>query len=219
MKIEEITDELESTTLKSAPSEPPVDLLAQALQYGASKQDGSEKETSTPELPPAMADARSKTTHQMLAELNEHPLFMTELEENDSLDAIRALAYEGTPAEVADNFRERGNECFKEKGWKDAKEFYTKGVDVLLLEIRRRQRGEQPKEGVSAAKEEVRKEIKMLEGLLVNRAAAHLELSGCFYKVSVHRTLTISQRTIAPRPSTAPMPFFYMLEISKRSID
>lgn len=186
MKIEELTEDVEKTNL-SEPAQQELDLFTQALKYGSSKpNDSSDDPSSAPDEP------RKKTTEEILADLNEHPLFMTELEENDALEAIRALAYEGTPAEVGDNFRERGNECFKDKGWKDAKEFYNKGVEVLLLEIRRRQRGEKPKEGVSDAKEEVGKEIKILESLLVNRAATHLELSMYYsFTLIINRLLIV----------------------------
>lgn len=103
---------------------------------------------------------------------------MTELEENDELEAFKALAYEGTPLEVATNFKEQGNDSFKEKRLADAKEFYTKGVNILLAEVRRRQRGEKregdvPEEGP----DEVVEEVKVLEVLLVNRAMAHLGLA------------------------------------------
>ena len=47
------------------------------------------------------------------------------------LEAIKALQHEGTKAEVAQGFKERGNEMVAEKQWKDAKEFYTKGIAVL----------------------------------------------------------------------------------------
>lgn len=51
--------------------------------------------------------------------------------DNLELDALRALQYEGTPAEVAQGFKEQGNEVVKTKQWKDGKEFYTKGLAVL----------------------------------------------------------------------------------------
>jgi tetratricopeptide (TPR) repeat protein len=99
---------------------------------------------------------------------------MTELEENNNdLDALKALAYEGTPLEVATGFKERGNESFSEKGYKDAKEFYTKAINVLLIEVRKRQKLTLEEGG---DKEEVKKEVAVLEACLVNRAACHLEL-------------------------------------------
>ncbi|EMC95540.1 hypothetical protein BAUCODRAFT_24588 [Baudoinia panamericana UAMH 10762] len=63
------------------------------------------------------------------------PLFMTSLddadEDNEQLQALRALAYEGTKAEVADNFRTQGNECVKTKQWRDARDFYSKAIQAL----------------------------------------------------------------------------------------
>lgn len=60
-----------------------------------------------PALPPDVADVKSKTTEQFLREMNKMPLFMTELDEtdeegglNESLQALKALAYEGEPHEV-----------------------------------------------------------------------------------------------------------------------
>ncbi|KAI9653781.1 MAG: hypothetical protein M1831_005648 [Alyxoria varia] len=72
----------------------------------------------------------------LLSDLNRHPLFMTSLDpdtaaSNPELDAIRALAYEGTKSEVAANFRNQGNDLAKQKSWKDADEFYIKALDVI----------------------------------------------------------------------------------------
>jgi tetratricopeptide repeat protein 4 len=122
-----------------------------------------------------MAALRNKSADEILADLNKTPLFMTTLEDNDELEAMKALAYEGTPLEVASGFKERGNESFKERGYKDAKEFYTKSINILLVEVRKRQKGEAKSEE-EGGEEEVKKEIAVLEACLVNRAACHLEL-------------------------------------------
>ena len=176
MKIEELSDDFTSSVNVSGSQkyDEPIsgpDLLTQAMNASASPdaQDGT-----TPSLPPGMAAIRNKSADEILKELNKAPLFMTELEENDELEAMRALAYEGTPAEVAQGFKERGNESFKEKGWKDAKEFYGKAIQVLLIEVRKRQKGEKSEAADDA--EEIKKEIGILEACLVNRAACHLEL-------------------------------------------
>jgi len=126
-----------------------------------------------PALPPAMAAMHGKSTAEILADLNKTPLFMTELEENDELEAFKALAYEGTPAEVAQNFRERGNECFKERQWADAKEFYTKGIQVLQEEQRKRATDTRSSHIKSSEEQE---ELLVLETSFVNRAACHLAL-------------------------------------------
>ncbi|KAI1001006.1 hypothetical protein K3495_g7196 [Podosphaera aphanis] len=128
----------------------------------------------TPDLPPYMASMQDKSADEIIADLQNSPMFMTEIVENDDLEALRALAYEGTTLEIASGFKDRGNECFKEKGWKDAKEFYTKAIDVILLEVRKRQRDE--KSDAKITESEKKREIHVLEVCLVNRAACHLEL-------------------------------------------
>ncbi|KAJ6257126.1 hypothetical protein Dda_8011 [Drechslerella dactyloides] len=82
---------------------------------------------------PAPPTASSASLEQHEKELFQIPLFMQSLdgvteEDNTALEALRAMAYEGEPHEVADNFRERGNECYQSKNWKDAVEFYTKAL-------------------------------------------------------------------------------------------
>jgi tetratricopeptide (TPR) repeat protein len=171
MTTEGLSEEYNSSMKLSEVSSP--DLLTQAMNAFPtnlpSAQDGT-----TPSLPPAMAAMKNKSGHEILKDLNKLPLFMTELEENDEIEAMKALAYEGTPAEVSQGFKERGNESFKDRGWKDAKEFYGKAIQVLLGEVRKRQKGEE--EQTRKDGEEVKKEIAILEACLVNRAACHLEL-------------------------------------------
>jgi tetratricopeptide (TPR) repeat protein len=177
MKIEELPDDFASRANVSSPpgatQQPAADLLTQAVNaYSSAPPSSTSKDGTTPDLPPAMAALRNKPAEEILADLNKMPLFMTSLEENDELEALKALAYEGTPLEVASGFKERGNESFKERGWKDAKEYYGKGIQVLLAEVRKRQEGEH----TAADKEETMKEVSVLEACLVNRAACHLEL-------------------------------------------
>lgn len=89
-------------------------------------------------------------------------------EDNIQLEALRALQYEGTPAEVALGFKERGNEMVAEKRWKDAKEFYTKGILALRAP---------PKEGAPPDDEvEKAKERRVEEACYINRALCNLEL-------------------------------------------
>ncbi|KAM3414408.1 hypothetical protein BST61_g11046 [Cercospora zeina] len=92
-------------------------------------------DTITAAMPPSMEAKRTKTASELLAEMNRVPLFMTTLDETDGaggenlmLEAIKALAYEGTKAEVAANFREQGNEAARAKNWRDAREFYSKAI-------------------------------------------------------------------------------------------
>jgi hypothetical protein len=113
--------------------------------------------STTPALPPGLADLNSVSRDEFFSSMERHPLFMHNLDGTDSenieLEALRALAYEGTPREVALNFKEQGNEAFREKRYRDALEFYTKGIAV--------------KSG----------ENEIEEPLLLNRAAVNLELS------------------------------------------
>lgn len=55
--------------------------------------------------------------------------------------------------EIAQNFKEQGNDAFKEKRYRDALKFYTQGIDAKPTDPR------------------------TLEALLCNRAACNLELS------------------------------------------
>ncbi|KAK3939796.1 Tetratricopeptide repeat protein 4 [Diplogelasinospora grovesii] len=158
-----------------------------------------------PELPPGrtLLD-RKMTVEETYEELKKHPMFMTELpdgEESEELAALQALAYEGTPLENASNFKEQGNECFKEKRWADAKEFYAKGVAILEKARRERQPPKPTKYTTKAIvpsssttssqtkppskpetgepptpEEQLEEEQDLLETLYLNRAAAHLSL-------------------------------------------
>ncbi|KAI9171230.1 Hsp70/Hsp90 co-chaperone-like protein [Paramyrothecium foliicola] len=159
MHIEELTQQMEQA-------------MSLAQQQDASQTQGTGSDATKPTLPPR------KTVDEVLADLNKSPLFMTELEENDDTAALQALDYEGTPLENGTDFKERGNECFKIKGFGDAKEFYTKGVLILAAEERKRANGEVTKnlDGEPDSEEEITKQRATLETLYVNRAACHLEL-------------------------------------------
>lgn len=129
------------------------------------------------ELPPYLADSKPQTVDEVVADLKKTPFFMTSLddagdEDNPELDAIRALLYEGTRAEVAENFREQGNEFAKEKKWKDGKEVYTKGLVALRQKVN------------EGEKEEPERERKVKEALLANRALCHLELRTVYYPLA-----------------------------------
>ncbi|KAF9481982.1 40S ribosomal protein S7 [Pholiota conissans] len=92
---------------------------------------------------------------EVLAAFDSVPLFMKSLPEDDSdptLSALQSLIYEGTPDEIAQNFKEQGNEYFKGKRYREALGFYTQGVDA------------KPADNT------------ILEALLCNRAACNLEL-------------------------------------------
>ncbi|EGO01608.1 hypothetical protein SERLA73DRAFT_85379 [Serpula lacrymans var. lacrymans S7.3] len=91
-----------------------------------------------------------------LAAFDSIPLFMKSLPTEDTtdvaLEALQSLVHEGTPDEVAQNFKEQGNEYFKGKRYREALGFYTQGVDA------------EPTDPV------------LREALLCNRAACNLEL-------------------------------------------
>ncbi|OWP05516.1 hypothetical protein B2J93_7860 [Marssonina coronariae] len=189
MQIEEIPESFNSSVRISENATVGHESDLNAAPNACSSNPTTSQDGTTPALPPALAEIRDKSGTEILADLNKLPLFMTDLEENEGLEALKALAYEGTPLEVAAGFKERGNECFKEKGWRDAKEFYGKGIDVLLIEVRKRQaratltskvsgkgNGKGVEEDGEKIDEEVKKEIAVLEASLINRAACHLEL-------------------------------------------
>ncbi|KAL1991098.1 hypothetical protein VTN49DRAFT_5602 [Thermomyces lanuginosus] len=133
-----------------------------------------------PELPPAIAAVRSHTTEELADMMKKTPLFMTDIndagddeEANNMLDAIRALQHEGTRGEAALNFREQGNEAAKVKDWKNAKEYYNKGLAVLNVKPGSEQdKWEKPKD----EKEEERMQREAREACLINRALCNLEL-------------------------------------------
>jgi hypothetical protein len=114
--------------------------------------------TTTPALPPGLAELNSVSRDEFLHQMERHPLFMhslsssTDNTDNTELDALKALAYEGTPQEIALNFKTQGNEAFHEKRLRDALEFYSKGVNVNS------------------------DDVQVHTALLLNRAATNLEL-------------------------------------------
>ncbi|KAK3324699.1 hypothetical protein B0T19DRAFT_492527 [Cercophora scortea] len=117
------------------------------------------------------------TVDETWAEMRKHPLFMTELDmENEAVEALQALAFEGTPLENGLNFKDQGNECFRERRWADAREFYAKGVALLAAQETRRRKSTPPSPQETDDPVEVAKEKTLLEQLYGNRAACNLEL-------------------------------------------
>lgn len=137
-------------------------------------------------MPPAMEEIKQHSTEEVLDLMNRMPLFMTSLDETDgaggeniALEALKALAYEGTRAENAQNFREQGNEQAKVKNWTDAREFYNKALGALKLP----QKPQDPEEGPADMdvveldeEEEARKEKEIEEASYTNRALCNLEM-------------------------------------------
>ena len=138
-------------------------------------------------MPPAMKSVKQYSADEVISMMNKMPLFMTTLDEtgedggeNIALEAIRALAWEGTRAENAGGFREQGNEQAKLKRWKDAREFYDKALAALKMP----QKPQDGEEGVPDMEvveldleEEARKEKDIEEASLTNRALCNLEMS------------------------------------------
>ncbi|KPM39796.1 hypothetical protein AK830_g6797, partial [Neonectria ditissima] len=166
------------------------DQMEVALKLDKAQEASQDNQTDTtaPALPLAAAIAkanRGKTVDEVVADLKKSPLFMTDLDDadpdNDDIAALQALAYEGTPLENGSDFKDRGNECFKIKGYADAKEFYTKGIAILSQEERKRSRGETANLLNAAAEpdsdDEIAQQRAVLESLYVNRAACHLALA------------------------------------------
>jgi len=83
------------------------------------------------------------------------PLFMRSLPEAGTdevaINALQSLDSEGTPDEVAENFKGQGNNYFKGKRIREARDFYTQGI------------GANPTDPT------------ILEALYCNRAACNLE--------------------------------------------
>ncbi|GIC87626.1 HSP70/90 family co-chaperone CNS1 [Aspergillus udagawae] len=135
-----------------------------------------ENDPKAPKLPPSMASVKSHTSEELWSMMNKTPLFMTDLNqagdengENPMLDAIQALQNEGTRGEVAQSYREQGNEAAKEKRWIDAKEFYTKALAVVTTKLDKWDKPEDPKE-----EEKLLRQAE--EASYINRALCNLEL-------------------------------------------
>jgi len=137
--------------------------------------------------PPAAAAApppKPYDVDEVIRSLKRMPLFMTDLddagEDNVELEGLRQLAYEGTRAEVAANFREQGNDHAKLKNWPDAKEFYTRALAALHAPPKPPEDGPPDVDVVQVdAAEEAAKERAIEEACYINRALCNLELSMC----------------------------------------
>lgn len=75
--------------------------------------------------------------------------------------------------EIAQNFKEQGNEYFKGKRYREAMGFYTQGVDAKPADN------------------------SLLEGLLCNRAACNLELRESYLQPGRPSLTSFSQRIMA----------------------
>ncbi|EEH03891.1 TPR repeat protein [Histoplasma capsulatum G186AR] len=178
VRIEELPDDFEESLDLNKPHAPGPTLGAQAIlnetPFGI-KENASVQDPTAPPMPPGMASVKSHTAEEIFDMMNKTPLFMTDLskatdgdEENIGLEAMRALQYEGTRAEVAQGFRESGNEVTRQKKWADGKEFYTKAIAVLT--------GDNKWEESSDPEGDRIKEREIAEACYTNRALCNLEL-------------------------------------------
>ncbi|RDB20499.1 Tetratricopeptide repeat protein 4 [Hypsizygus marmoreus] len=111
---------------------------------------------SSPNVPIGPQSITKDEIDKKLAAFDSVPLFMKSLPTEDTEDvtlaALQSLAHEGTPDEVAENFKEQGNEYFKGNRYREALGFYTQGIDAHPTDV------------------------VLQEALLCNRAACNLEL-------------------------------------------
>jgi len=88
---------------------------------------GSGKTPGVPLPQPASIDDKLKA-------FDNAPLFMkslpTDSEDDVVVQALQSLAYEGTPDEVAQNFKDQGNEYFKGGRFREALGFYSQAIDA-----------------------------------------------------------------------------------------
>jgi tetratricopeptide (TPR) repeat protein len=59
---------------------------------------------------------------------------------SDTLAALQALTYEGDPSEIAQGFKEQGNDLFKRKKFRDALGFYNRALQEVGKELSIRER-------------------------------------------------------------------------------
>ena len=132
---------------------------------------------------PEEAKSEEQSVEDTFRSLNRIPLFMTELDETDggdgentALEAIKVLAHEGTPAEVAQNFKDRGDGFARARVWKDAKDCYNQALKVLKAQQSSREGLYEASSGASILQDQkARAEVE--EKCFANRALCNLELS------------------------------------------
>ncbi|ETI25391.1 hypothetical protein G647_02164 [Cladophialophora carrionii CBS 160.54] len=164
-RIEELPDDFdENINLNNAPEAPSIEELYNQHIAGAG---------------PEPNQISSKSFEEIVQDMSKTPLFMNSLDEategcadgeNIMLEAIKALQHEGTKAEVAQGFKERGNEMVAEKKWSDAREFYTKGLAVLA--DKSEDKWDKPEDQTT----EENQRTLLTEQLHINRARCNLEL-------------------------------------------
>lgn len=178
-------------------------------------------------MPPSMVKHKQVSADELLAEMNRIPLFMTSLDETDGeggdnvlLDAIKALAYEGTRAEVAANFREQGNDAARTKQWKDAREFYTKAIQAVRGQVKVEDAPEVKVTEIEDAEAEAQKERSIEEASLANRALCNLEMSITTQSTTVRIGFSdsLSQKIMARATGIVPLHCVSILVTSRHGI-
>ncbi|KAJ2745755.1 HSP70/90 co-chaperone [Coemansia sp. BCRC 34301] len=117
----------------------------------------AESTSAPPLIGPAPSTVTSEErTQKLLEDLEKIPLFMNHLpdvgEENLAVEALKSLASDEPPLEVATNLKTEGNDCFKRGRYAEAAQYYSKALEY----------------------DHDDKSLKV--ALLINRAAANLEL-------------------------------------------
>ncbi|PWN97747.1 hypothetical protein FA09DRAFT_45809 [Tilletiopsis washingtonensis] len=133
----------------------------------------------------ASAPAPGRSVEEQLRSFDSLPLFMKDLpaegaapEEGDAantaLEALQSLAHDGTPDEVAQNFKAQGNEYFAGKRYREAAKFYSQALDA------------NPENAM------------LREACLGNRAACNMELRASCSSSCWRDTLTPRCRELRP---------------------
>lgn len=158
-----------------ANSTPPSNNVSKGSQQAASAK-----------APPEMTGEKDGDVDGLYRELNRSPFFMTQLpdddgEENVMVEALKSLAYEGTRDQIAENFKNQGNEAVAEKRWLDAREYYSKAVTALKgPRIPSHLEDGDPELKVVELEDDEsieKKERALEEACLANRALCQLEMS------------------------------------------
>ncbi|EST05379.1 Tetratricopeptide repeat-containing domain protein [Kalmanozyma brasiliensis GHG001] len=142
-----------------------IESIADSSQPSSSTSASSTAKAALPKPPPRSGDftyaqptSAPRNLDETLKSWDSVPLFMKDLPtESDpatdsALEALQSLAFDGTPDEVASNFKSQANDYFKSKRYREALGFYTQAIDAS------------PEDKA------------LLETLYANRAACNLEL-------------------------------------------
>ncbi|CAE6446460.1 unnamed protein product [Rhizoctonia solani] len=124
-----------------------------------------------------MSTGPAPREHVPVSAFDTTPLFMRELptehegevseQDQATLAALQSLIHEGDPEEIASNFKDQGNEYFQSRRFREAMGFYTQGVEALTI---------QSVDGKPKIVEVKERDRPLYHALLLNRAAANLEL-------------------------------------------